>query len=288
LGLYYEHLGLDELAWDRYAQALAVCPSWAGSGFWTAEPDRAAAWTEILDRTEKLAESAAPQRRAYVMAIVAWAQGNALLAEQEALLAIAAAPEWTDGYLWLARSLLDQGRVSEALEAAEQAVALEPLRSDVAAVLGCARYAAGDAARAESDLRYALFLPVVSPFVPVGSREHAYACLAELYRDRGDTNSAIWSYERAIDPRVVSQNVEVTLYGRLAGFDLLPTIVRIRLGEHEATPWLRLADLYEQDGRWEDARRVYLALLAEDPYLAAAHERLDALPLPRLVSMSSE
>ena len=106
-------------------------------------------------------------------------------------------------------------------------------------------------------------------------------CLAELYRERDDREAAIWAYERALAPRAVSQDVEMTLYGRLAGFDLLPGLVRIRMGEREAEPWLRLADLYEQEGSWEDAQRVCLALLAQDPYLTVAQDRLDALPQTR-------
>jgi tetratricopeptide (TPR) repeat protein/O-antigen ligase len=270
LGVYYEQMGSTEEAWDSYARTLVQQPSLAGSGFWTAEASRAAAWPEILRRAESRLERALAHEQALFRARVAWAQGDVALAEDEAQKMLSAAAEWADAYVWLARSLLAKGRALEAVEAAEMAVSLQPGRSETYGVLGCARLGAGDAAQAEAELQLALFMPS-------GAREEAYSCLAELYRARGDRGAAIWAYERAIAPRAVSQDVGMTLYGRAAGFDLLPGLVRIRMGEQEAEPWLRLADLYEQEESWSDARRVYSALLSEDPYLKVAQDRLEAL-----------
>jgi len=271
LGLLYEQSGRTDDAWKSYAETLLASPSLAGSGFWTAEATRSAAWPEILQRIDDGLEGSPDQGQASFWAMFAWARGEVELAEQQARLLVSLAPDSADGYVWLTRALLAQGRVAEAMGAAEIAVSLEPVRSDTHSALGCAHLGAGDAAQAEDELQLALFMPA-------GAREEAYACLAELNRDRGDREAAIWAYERAVAPRAISQDVEITLYGRLAGFDLLPGLVRIRMGEQEAGPWLRLGDLYEQEQSWDDARRVYLALLAEDPYLRAAENRLEALP----------
>jgi tetratricopeptide (TPR) repeat protein/O-antigen ligase len=270
LGLYYEQMGQLDEAWDSYAQSLVEQPGLAGSGFWGAEESRAAAWPEIVSRAESRLGGYPTHSQACFRAQVAWARGDLAEVADEALTIVGSAPEWAEGHLWLARSLLAQGRAPAAVDAAETAVSLDRERSDTHGLLGCALAASGDVVQGEAELRLALFMRT-------GGREEAYACLAELYRAEGDIQAAVWAYERAVAPRAVSQDVEMTLYGRLVGFDLLPGFVRIRMGEREAEPWLRLGDLYEQEGMLADARRVYLALLSQDPHLDAAQDRLDAL-----------
>jgi hypothetical protein len=61
-------------------------------------------------------------------------------------------------------------------------------------------------------------------------------------------------------------------------FDLLPPLFRIGVGPRQARPWLALARLYETQNDSGAARRIYQALLLEDPYVEFAREQLDALP----------
>jgi hypothetical protein len=49
------------------------------------------------------------------------------------------------------------------------------------------------------------------------------------------------------------------------------------VGPPQAKPWLALARLYEQQHRSEPARQVYSLLLAEDPWLQIAQDRLALL-----------
>ncbi len=272
LGLYYEQTGNLDKAWNCYAWLLVERPSWAGSEFWIALPERAEAWPEIVRRVERRKAGASPREQALFWAELAWAQGDLAEVEQQARSLVRQEPDSSSGYVWLARVLLEQGRVSKAVLAAERAVELSPHSSQALAIRGRARWRAGEDVSTEEDLQLALFL---SP----GAQE-AYDCLAQIYQVRGETERAVWAYMRTLPRRAVSQNVEVTLYGRFVTFDLLPSLVRIRFGEREVAPWLSLAHLYEQEDRWEDAQVVYLTLLAQDPYLTGVQERLEALPLP--------
>ena len=45
----------------------------------------------------------------------------------------------------------------------------------------------------------------------------------------------------------------------------------------QAQSWLTLARLYEAQQRFEEAKRIYAILLAEDPFLEIAQERLNLL-----------
>lgn len=270
LGLYEEEMGQSQSAWDWYGQALALAPSWAGSGFWEASPARAAAWPQIVQRAEESAGGEVSTLLGLRTAM-AWARGEDVELERLARQWMAVRPTAPEAYVWLARSLLQQGRWSPAEEAAQRAVSLAPTSAAGYAVRGCAQWRAGEVQEGMRALRTALFL---DPF----ASQDAYACLGGIYEEQGNAQQAIWAYQRALLPRVVWQDVEVTLYGRQAGFELLPSLVHIRMGPREAAPWLALAGLYEQGHRWEEARTVYLALLAEDPYLKVARERLDRLP----------
>ena len=227
---------------------------------------RAAAWDKIVARAESRVSGAALTR---LRARWAWAQGDAIETERQARLLVQAEPDRSDSYVWLAHSLLEQGRVEEAISAAERAVALGPNNAFALAVRGCARWRAHDELGAERDLKLALF---------IRRPKEAYDCLGQIYQAQGETDQAIWAYKHTLPSRVVSLETERTLYNRLATFDLLPWLERIRMGRREAEPCLSLARLYEHEGRWGDARAVYLILLAEDPHLEAAEEGLEALP----------
>lgn len=273
LGRFQELEGMEEDAWQRYAEALHGAPSWAGSGFWTATAERAEAWPEILRRAEGLVADVDDDQEEVLAAFqmeVAWARGDLLKMEEVARSEIQRDSHSPRGYAWLARSLLEQGRVEAALSAAERAAQLAPNQSPSLAVRGCVRGQTGDRVNATRDLQKALF---ISP-----NAQQAHACLGHIHEETGELDAAIEAYIRAVGQRAISQDVEMTLYHRLATFDTLPGLVRIRMGENEADPWLRAARLYEQTNRCEEAQTVYRALLAEDHFLEVARERLRSLP----------
>jgi tetratricopeptide (TPR) repeat protein len=85
------------------------------------------------------------------------------------------------------------------------------------------------------------------------------------------------AYQRGFLPHVTSENIEVTIYGRRSGNDLAPQLLRIGVSPAVAAPWLALARLHEAQGRYEQARTIYRFLLADDPYLTVAQERLALL-----------
>jgi tetratricopeptide (TPR) repeat protein len=179
-------------------------------------------------------------------------------------------PDSPEGYVWLSKSLLNQQRADAALVAAQQAVQAAPKSSAALSVRGCARWQAKKDPSAVDDLHKALF---ISP----GIRD-AHVCLGQIHEEQKKLDAAIESYSRAFSGRAIDQDVEMTLYERRATFDMLPGLARVRMGEHAAAPWLKVAALYEQMGRCEDARTVYEALLAEDEYLETARKHLHALP----------
>jgi tetratricopeptide (TPR) repeat protein len=125
----------------------------------------------------------------------------------------------------------------------------------------------GDEVGAEKRLKTAVFL---------GSQEANYY-LGRLYEQQGKLEAAALAYQRAGSFRSLSENIEVTIYGRLGGNDLAPQLLRIGLGQRQAQPLLALAQLWQAQGRFEEARRIYQALLNEDPFLKPAQEGLAAL-----------
>jgi putative inorganic carbon (HCO3(-)) transporter len=270
LGIYYEATGGKEKAWASYGRVLAKSPSWAESGFWDADSDRAAAWYEIVGWAERAVLAAnGEDALADFRLRLAWAEGHYDRVEEYAKRRIESEPQSVDGYVWLARSLLEQHRTSDAMAVAEQAVSLAPDEGRALAMHGCARWHAKGDLGAIEELHRALFVS--------SNAGDAYACLGQIHEELGNVDAAIDAYGRALSGRVVSQDVEMTLYGRLVTFEPLPELIQIGLGEHTAAPWLKAARLLEQTGRCEDARFVYETLLAQDRYLHVAQNRLEAL-----------
>jgi tetratricopeptide (TPR) repeat protein len=271
LGLFYERIGAEEEAWESYGRTLANSPARAGSGFWHANPARAEAWPKIIQQAEHIITQ---KRNAEALfrfhAKVALAKADYGQVEQVADSILEAHPDSPEGYTWLARYLLGQQRADDALLAAQQAAKIAPKSSVALALRGCARWQAEKDPNAIDDLRKALF---ISP-----GTQDAHICLGQIYEEQGKLDAAIESYSRALSGRAIDQDVEMTLYDRRATFEMLPGLVRVRMGEHTAAPWLRVATLYEQMERCEDAQAVYRALLAEDEYLEIARKRLEALP----------
>ena len=267
LGYFYQQVGEVDRAVETYGQALAKAPGLAASDFWQAVVGQAAGWPDILNQAETAVQAVQGDVTRWHLEI-ALAQGDWPAASTYAQTALADMPGDCGGLSVLARAWFETGKISEAGDLAQQAVDANRACSNAYLVRGLVRQAAGDLAGAETDWRIAHFL---------GQPQAAYY-LGQLYQARGDTETAARFYASALSPSAVSMDVEITLYDRRAAFDLLPPLFRIGVGAEQAKPWLALARLCEAQGNFEAARQIYQALLLEDPYLAVAQERLDALP----------
>ncbi len=82
---------------------------------------------------------------------------------------------------------------------------------------------------------------------------------------------------RAVPPRVVSQNFEAVLFGRVAQFDVLPAMRLPGPGRVAMQPWYDIAADYEAEGDFEGATRVYRAILAYAPDETGARAELARL-----------
>ena len=265
MGYFYEQVGDIEHATQTYQQALILAPRLAGSEFWQADTRRAALWPEILTQAE--AKVGTPAEVAGWRLQIALAQGDWPGVNDYARTILQNAPQDCGALSALARAQFETGSTAQAKNTAQQAVDANPACGDAYLARGVAKQAWGDKT-AETDWRQALFL---------GQSEAAYY-LGRLYEVRGDTAAAARFYSLALSPSAVSLDVEITLYGQRAVFDLLPPLFRIGVGPRQARPWLALARLHETQNDSGAARRIYQALLLEDPYVELARERLGALP----------
>jgi tetratricopeptide (TPR) repeat protein/O-antigen ligase len=267
LGYFCEQVGDGASAVQAYGRALALAPQLAGSEYWAAAEDRAAQWTAILDQARTaLAPGVDP---VYWQVQVALAQQDWLAASTHAQSLLDTGPESCELVSALARAWYGLGRFDTAEELAESALGRERDCGPAYLVRGMVRSTLGNPSGAEADWHTALFL---------GEREAAYH-LGQMCQRQGDTESAAGFYLLALAPSPMRMDVEVTLYDRRASFDLLPPLFRIGMSAADAAPWLELGRLRELEGEVDAARRIYVALSREDPYLAAAQERIDALPV---------
>jgi tetratricopeptide (TPR) repeat protein/O-antigen ligase len=247
LGYFYEQAGARPQADAAYTQALRYRPALAGSGFWQALPERTAIIPEVV-------ANGSPQ----VAVEIALARQN--FEQAEALLA--GAPQ----------SQLKAQRIELYLEQGRPELArplLPPSPQSRRDYLGWGRlkWLEQDEVAAEKLLKTAAFL---------GERQ-AYFYLGRLFEKQGRLPEAERAYRRAFGPHALAEDKEVALYGRYGGNDLAPPLIRIGVGPREAAPWLALADLYERQGRFTEARQIYITLLNEDSFLISVPNKLKQL-----------
>jgi O-antigen ligase/Flp pilus assembly protein TadD len=266
LGYFYEQTGDVDRAVATYADALALAPGLAGSQFWQAHATRSARWPDILAGAEA-ARAAQGGDTAYWRLGVALSREDWPTAGQQAQAILEDTPDDCGALAALARARLEAGSATQARDLAQRAVDRQPACGSIYVVRGLAAAAAADLGAAERDWRTALFL---------NEREAGYY-LGRLYQARGDEDAAARFYLSAMSPTFVPIDVEVALYDRRATFDQLPPLFRVGVGPAQAAPWLALAELREDQGDWEAARRVYAALLMEDPFLTDVQGRMKAL-----------
>lgn len=147
-----------------------------------------------------------------------------------------------------------------------EAIDRSPARGDFYASRARA-YAQFDEARARTDIQIAQLL---------GTQfEYPNALLASMESDPELRNDYLAS---AVPSRVVKQEVAAVLYGgRIAGFDLLPSMQPPGPGRTVLQPWYTLAEQYALNGRIEQTINVYRAILDYAREDTKATERLQEL-----------
>lgn len=259
LGYFYEQAGDWARAREAYGRALYRAPALAGSGFWQADPARTAVWPDIVAAAVELAEGEAARQSLLVNLALA-REDFETLAE---VIDTASTSEITVLQTARAELYLHRGQPAQAGALLEP----EPRTGQDYLAWGRVRLLEGHEAEAERLFKIAAFLGI----------GRAYYYLGQLYEQQGRLAAAELAYQRGFSPRVTSENIEVTIYGRRSGNDLAPQLLRIGVSPGAAASWLALAGLHEAQGRYDQARTIYRFLLAEDPYLNAAQERLALL-----------
>lgn len=256
LGYFYEQEGDWDRAGAAYGRALFLSPALAASGFWQAEPDRAKRWPDFVEAAIDHGVSRTGVAQQTLRLGLALAREDFETAV--ALIESTSTPEPFQDVL--AEIYLQTGKPEEA----EALLVTSPQTARDYFLWGWLRLEQGDDRAAEPLLKTAAFM---------GDQNATYQ-LGRLYEKRGDIEAAERAYQNGFTPHAISENIAVTIYGRFGGNDLAPQLVRIGVGPPQAKPWLALARLYEQQHRSESARQVYSLLLAEDPWLQIAQDRL--------------
>jgi tetratricopeptide (TPR) repeat protein len=262
LGYFLEQTGNWTEAANAYGQALAGQPDLAGSGFWQASPERAGYWPAVVDAAVKHVPAENKVAPTWLQVRLALSRGEFEAVET----LIGPVPAATDPALRaaLVEAYLSQGRVGQASALLHNR---QPQTAQDYLLGGRLYWQTGDSTSAEQWLKTAVFL----------GEPAAYGYLGQLYEQRGDLRAAETAYTRAFSPHYVSENIEVTIYGRPGANDLGPQLLRVGVGARQAAPWLNLARLYESQDRYDEAKRIYEMLLLEDRFLTVSRERLDLL-----------
>lgn len=158
-----------------------------------------------------------------------------------------------------------EGDADAAAEAFSQAIDLNPVRGDYYVSRARATWQSQpDAARL--DLDAADYLGTAYEY-PNAVR----ALLAEDTEVRRDALAG------ALSPRAVIPEFSTVLYGRVAFFDVLPSMRFPGPGDSALASWYALADEFVVEGRDGDAIRVYAAILDIAPYETEAARVLGLL-----------
>jgi len=266
LGYFYEQQRAWPEAAQAYGQALLLAPQLAGSEFWQAAPARADHWLDFVEAAAQQlpAEDVAGRQAVRLKLALMRSDVETIELLRDAALTTTD-PELRAG---LAQFYLDRGQV----EQAANLFTAGPTDAYSYLVWGRLRLLEG-AAETETLLKTAIFL----------GNQDAYYYLGQLLEQQGDLQAAAAAYRRGLPARVISENIEVTIYGRLGGNDLAPQLLRLGPGQRQAQAPLALARLHEADQDYEAAKQIYRFLLSEDSFFTVAEERLALLekrPLP--------
>jgi tetratricopeptide (TPR) repeat protein len=262
LGHFYEQTGDWARASAAYGQALFLAPDLAESGFWQAAPERAEKWPTLVEKAVEQVPSAdeAAQKLLRLQLTPAREEAEAVETLAE-LVSPVADPQLRAA---LAGAYLNRAQPEQAMALLDPG-AMETSQDYL--LWGRIKLEMGEQALAERLLKTAVFL----------GDSRAYTALGQLYEQRGDLPAAEKAYQSGFSPHYTSENIEVTIYGRLGANDLAPQLLRLGVSPNQAASWLILARMYEEQGRFAEAKYIYELLLAEDPFLNVAEERLALL-----------
>jgi tetratricopeptide (TPR) repeat protein/O-antigen ligase len=239
-GGYAEAAGDYDAATDWYWTTLRDRPEWAGSSYWEGTPWREAFLSGYL-------ASAGPDGAKQLLAA-----GHEEAALEMAQQAAQDRPGDVIAHLTLGEVALHTGDAGEALSALDAALVLDPASSMAYALRAEARLALGDSEGAERDANTTLFL---GSSLDAGLR--ARYVLAQLAEADGDLEAAEAMYRDSGPLIVLSQGWDVAVYGRKADFRPLPWLKAPGPGRFAFDPWLSLAELYESQGRHDEAQGIY-------------------------------
>lgn len=297
-----------------YEQALALEPGWETgwlnlSALAEQDGDFAAA-LEALSRARTLNDrSTATLNWARVAEAHAAAPPDAIVAAYARVMTLPLSSWWGATplrreavALWLEDAPVDWAYRVLAVHDPARAEALVPTDPTTAAdwwVVGQAAYAVGDMAGAEAAFSQAITRAprwgdayasrarsrITSD--PDGARRDL--TLAELLGPqfesvamaRADLTDDLAEKRRlwasALGARTVIQEYAAVMYGRPAGFDVLPALRPLGPGRAALAPWYALAQSYEQTGERDAAANVYRAILDLAPEEDAARDALARL-----------
>jgi len=248
LGYFYEQQQEFEKATAVYGELLAKSPQWAGSDFWQASDFRAEQWNQFVGRAVEYVSAAGPAARQDLQVQLALAR--------EELAALETVAETTQN----ASALLQEAQLTLALNQGqaqqfETLLAAMPDNANKYLWRGRAALQSGNFTAAETQLKTATFL----------GNQTAWFYLGQLYEQQGNLEAAKNAYHRAL-VFTTSENVEVTIYGRLGANDLAPQLIRIS-GRPGNQPGFALIKLYNAEQNTQNAQRVLNLLKEQDHFL---------------------
>jgi tetratricopeptide (TPR) repeat protein len=228
-------------ALEAYTLALKHRPEWIESGYWEKTDLRQQARRDFL-AAQGL--GGIPLETLVKMRPECWVT-----------LRVGDASKNTSAYCEAEFAYFVEGDSGAALEALNRALLAD--RASETAYLLRARITLerGDLSAAERDAKAARFLG-----------ENVSLILGKVAAARGDLATAEQEHLRGVP--VITQNLawELALYGRRADFSILPLMDTPGPGRSVMAAWEALADLYDSEGRGQDARNEREAILRFDPY----------------------
>jgi Tfp pilus assembly protein PilF len=172
---------------------------------------------------------------------------------------------------------LDQGRLPEAAQTLQKAISLRPDWSDPHFNYGRVLQKLGSSNEAMTEFRTAVR---VGPL-----NASAHLTLADALKERGDEREAEAEYRKSLElhPNLHAQQELADLMIRTGRDDDAENILRETLKEYpiDSRSHLRLAELMEKHGRFEEARRQYQATLLTDPNNPEVQAALRRLKSPQ-------
>ncbi len=249
-GLLAEQLGDETTALSAYQEALSTRPDWIASPFWEVTSLRMTARDAF--RSAHGAGSL-PLETFRDMSPACWPTGDP-------------APRRTKEPPSEAVHLLCRGEarlrvdgdLTGALELLNQAVEANPALPGGYLIRAEVYLAQGARAAAERDARTAIFL----------GDWHGFYILGLLAEEAGETAIAAQYYAQGGPQIVQLQGWDVAVYNRRGSLMLLPLFDVPGTSRYDLAAWIALVNLYESQGRPDEAQAVREVIQTFDPYFS--------------------